>query len=114
MVLTEEESVGACSGLMLSTLGTNAICFLFPSTACSGLGLFYLLACHLQHNGRRSQHFYCKISSVLMQRLQQLAGQSDPSEAALRISVDSGGCSGFQYKFELDDQSRPHDRWSLL
>ncbi|KAK9816285.1 hypothetical protein WJX74_004722 [Apatococcus lobatus] len=50
------------------------------------------------------------ITDSAVERLQQLAGRSDATEAALRISVDSGGCSGFQYKFELDDQLRPNDR----
>jgi iron-sulfur cluster insertion protein len=29
--------------------------------------------------------------------------------AILRLAVDGGGCSGFQYKFELADQVEPDD-----
>ena len=28
----------------------------------------------------------------------------------LRVLVDSGGCSGFQYKFELESTVQPDDR----
>jgi len=37
-----------------------------------------------------------------------LAAQSDGSQA-LRVEVLAGGCSGFQYKFELDRAAAPDD-----
>ena len=34
---------------------------------------------------------------------------ADGREAALRVAVLAGGCSGFQYKFELDGTTAPDD-----
>ena len=36
-----------------------------------------------------------------------VASQGRP--AALRVAVLAGGCSGFQYKFELDEAAQPDD-----
>jgi iron-sulfur cluster insertion protein len=36
-----------------------------------------------------------------------IAAQARP--AALRVAVLAGGCSGFQYKFELDETAQPDD-----
>ncbi len=36
-----------------------------------------------------------------------VASQGRPS--ALRVAVLAGGCSGFQYKFELDEAAQPDD-----
>jgi iron-sulfur cluster assembly accessory protein len=45
------------------------------------------------------------------QRLKELHAKEPPSEGKmLRLSVEAGGCSGFQYSFSLDDKKNSDDR----
>lgn len=46
-----------------------------------------------------------KLSESCVKRLRKLSD----SNKHLRITVDSGGCSGFEYKFSLDTQILPED-----
>ena len=39
----------------------------------------------------------------------RIAEIAAPTGAALRVAVLAGGCSGFQYKFDLDSQTQPDD-----
>lgn len=41
-------------------------------------------------------------------RLNEIA-QNEPANPMLRISVEGGGCSGFQYKFDLIGRTEPDD-----
>lgn len=47
------------------------------------------------------------ISDNCVQKLKQLCEGND----FLRICVESGGCSGFQYKFDLDNKFADDDRF---
>lgn len=49
------------------------------------------------------------ISERAAERLNEIAA-GDPAHAILRISVEGGGCSGFQYKFNLVTATEPDDR----
>ncbi|GKV38933.1 hypothetical protein SLEP1_g46785 [Rubroshorea leprosula] len=46
-----------------------------------------------------------------IKRMKELqATESSLDEKMLRLSVETGGCSGFQYVFNLDDKMNPDDR----
>lgn len=46
------------------------------------------------------------ISDKCVERLKEIQGNND----LLRVSVEGGGCSGFQYKFDLDTSVSEDDR----
>lgn len=47
-----------------------------------------------------------ELSDTCVKRLQEIAIDGN----FLRVTVEGGGCSGFQYKFELDSKSNDDDR----
>lgn len=47
-----------------------------------------------------------EISDSCVKRLQEIAADG----CFLRVVVEGGGCSGFQYKFELDTNTNNDDR----
>lgn len=48
------------------------------------------------------------VSARAASRIAEIVG-AQKETAALRVSVLAGGCSGFQYRFELDQAPRPDD-----
>ncbi|KAI3447466.1 hypothetical protein Pfo_004131 [Paulownia fortunei] len=44
-----------------------------------------------------------------VRRLKELQAE-EASEKLLRLSIEAGGCSGFQYNFSLDDKTNDDDR----
>ncbi|HLD76785.1 MAG TPA: iron-sulfur cluster assembly accessory protein [Rickettsiales bacterium] len=49
------------------------------------------------------------LSDAAIKRVCEVAMQSQNHGKFLRIGVSSGGCSGFQYLFNLDDKLNPDD-----
>lgn len=47
------------------------------------------------------------LSDTCVQKLKQLCS----GNVFLRLCVESGGCSGFQYKFDLDDKLADDDKY---
>ncbi|MBA0759862.1 hypothetical protein Gotri_022677 [Gossypium trilobum] len=45
-----------------------------------------------------------------IKRMKELQASEQSSDQMLRLSVETGGCSGFQYVFDLDDKTNPDDR----
>ncbi|CAN0879508.1 Iron-sulfur assembly protein IscA-like 2, mitochondrial [Linum grandiflorum] len=46
-----------------------------------------------------------------IRRMKELqASERSAAEKMLRLGVETGGCSGFQYVFDLDDKLNPDDR----
>ena len=48
------------------------------------------------------------VSDRAAERVSEIVA-AQPRPTALRVAVLAGGCSGFQYKFELDETEQPDD-----
>jgi len=49
------------------------------------------------------------LSPAAAARVAAIAARKGAADARLRLSVDGGGCAGFQYKFELADSRMDDD-----
>ena len=49
------------------------------------------------------------LTDNLIKRIKFLAAQENKPDLKLRITVDGGGCQGFEYKFSLDSTVTPDD-----
>lgn len=49
------------------------------------------------------------ITDSAARRVKRIIEAEGKSDLKLRVSVEGGGCSGFQYNFALDDKSEPDD-----
>jgi hypothetical protein len=55
--------------------------------------------------------YMCGKGISLLQRLKELHTKEPSAEGnMLRLSVEAGGCSGFQYNFSLDNKKNADDR----
>ncbi|KAF5747806.1 iron-sulfur assembly protein IscA-like 2 mitochondrial [Tripterygium wilfordii] len=52
-----------------------------------------------------------QLTENCIQKMRELqAGEESSGEKMLRLSVETGGCSGFQYAFNIDDKTNADDR----
>lgn len=49
------------------------------------------------------------VDDSAVKRIRELRAQQGKEALKLRVTVDGGGCSGFQYKLDLDDKAGESD-----
>ena len=56
-----------------------------------------------------SQDLDLALTESAVEQIKKLLGRDAPSGRGLRIAVTDGGCSGYSYKLDFDNQKRPDD-----
>lgn len=97
-----------------AAIDSNAGLLIHPSAATVSTVGTEQLPCATFHrrlcfDTTRAAQFHRGICAVHMQRLRELQAEKPGSTVVLRIEVEGGGCSGFQYRFKLDDAVRDDD-----
>lgn len=49
------------------------------------------------------------LSNTALERIREIQSKENNKDKFLRVSISGGGCSGFQYIFELDNNRREDD-----
>lgn len=60
--------------------------------------------------GPKSGETLLKFSDSAVKKLKALQVEEQKPNLMLRVSVYGGGCSGFQYTFSLEEETKPVDR----
>ena len=50
-----------------------------------------------------------KLSESAAERINAIVEEMNSDKKMLRVAVNGGGCSGFQYSFDLEDTQNPDD-----
>ena len=50
-----------------------------------------------------------RVTPRAVAQVAEIAAREGKPGAGLRVAVDAGGCSGFQYRFALEDTAQPDD-----
>ena len=50
-----------------------------------------------------------RVTPAAARQVAEIAAREGRPGAGMRVAVDAGGCSGFQYRFALEDSAQPDD-----
>lgn len=50
------------------------------------------------------------VTAVAVQKVKEILAQQEPKPAGLRLAVVGGGCSGFSYQMNFENETNPIDK----